>query len=569
MSFLEAGLVLVIVVGFWYLSNVGRRPRHYPPGPPTLPVIGNLHQIPREKRHARFAQWAREYGPIYSLILGTKVMIVLNSDLAVRELADKRGGIYSSRPDGYIAQDILSGGLRVLLMVCVLNPASFVEHLYSKQIEDTGLIRPTQPNHGAWSIARKLGHRILNTTIARSYVPYQDLESKAMLLGFLENPNDFIDHLRRYTASLMTQMAFGFRTASIQDLRFKEAFDIFDRSSEIIGSKTAALLDLIPILRYIPDFVLTLRREARKLHQRERKLFRTLFSNAKEGLKNGTAQPCFCVDLIKIQAEETVSDDLAAYLSGSLLQAGSETTSNILVAFVQAMVLFPDVAKAAQSELDRVCGGRMPDLNDVPDLPYIRACAKEILRWMPGFMLGIPHAVTQDDSYMGYHIPKGATVILNAWAIHNDPKRHPDPRRFYPERYLNDRQTSVESASNPDVTKRDHFAFGAGRRRCQGIHIADRSIFLAISRLLWAFDFGKAIDQETGQEIAPDMDDFVEGVMQFPKPFRASIRARDAEKAETVRQEWADMSTLLDEQKQWRVVPEGLIWKDEQAFEND
>ncbi|KAI8951132.1 cytochrome P450 [Xylaria longipes] len=537
MSSLDIGIVLAIFIGTWYLSNIGSRPRNYPPGPPTLPLIGNLHQIPREKRHVQFAQWAREYGPVYSLILGTKVMIVLNSDFAIKELIDKRGAIYSSRPDMYIGQDILSGGLR--------------------------------PNHGVWTTARKLAHRILNTTAARSYVPYQDLENKAMLLGFLESPSDFIDHLRRYTASLTTQMAFGFRTASIHSPRFKEAFDIFDRNSEMVGSKMATLLDLIPILQYIPDSILSIRREGRELHQRELNLFRSLFSNAKQGLKNGSAKPCFCVDLLKIQSEEAVSDDVAAYLSGSLLQAGSETTSNILVAFVQAMVLFPEVAKAAQSELDRVCGSRIPDLNDVPDLPYIRACAKETLRWMPGFMLGIPHAVTQDDSYMGYHIPKGATVILNAWAIHNDPKRHPNPRQFDPERYIDDNQTSVDSASNPDVTKRDHFAFGAGRRRCQGMHIADRSVFLAISRLLWAFDFRKAINQETGREITPDMDNLVEGVMQFPKPFQANIHARDGEKAKTIRQEWAQMVTLLDENEQWKVVPEGLVWKDEQSYLKD
>lgn len=75
-------------------------------------------------------------------------------------------------------------------------------------------------------MARKLVHRILNVTAARTYVPYQDLENKAMLLGMLERPNDFIDHLRRYTASLTTQMTFGFRTASIGDPRFKKAFDV-------------------------------------------------------------------------------------------------------------------------------------------------------------------------------------------------------------------------------------------------------------------------------------------------------------------------------------------------------
>lgn len=126
-------------------------------------------------------------------------------------------------------------------------------------------------------------------------------------------------------------------------------------------------------------------------------------------------QPCVCVDLVKMQKRENFSDDLAAYISGSVLQAGSETTASILVGFVQAMLIYPEVAKVAQEELDRVCGDRFPDLNDVPNLPYMRSIAKESLRWMPGFFLGIPHAVTRDDTYLGYRIPKDATVIMNVW----------------------------------------------------------------------------------------------------------------------------------------------------------
>lgn len=116
---LYATFITLILVVFWQLNKIGRRPRHYPPGPPTLPIIGNLHQIPREQRHLQFEKWAREYGAIYSLMLGTKVMIVLNTDLAIKDLVDKRGAIYSSRPEAYIGQDILSGGLRVLFMACL------------------------------------------------------------------------------------------------------------------------------------------------------------------------------------------------------------------------------------------------------------------------------------------------------------------------------------------------------------------------------------------------------------------------------------------------------------------
>jgi hypothetical protein len=64
----------------------------------------------------QFERWAREYGPIYSLMLGTKVMIVLSSDVAVKELLDKRSGVYSDRLDMYVGQTLCSGGLRLLMM---------------------------------------------------------------------------------------------------------------------------------------------------------------------------------------------------------------------------------------------------------------------------------------------------------------------------------------------------------------------------------------------------------------------------------------------------------------------
>jgi len=224
------------------------------------------------------------------------------------------------------------------------------------------------------------------------------------------------------------------------------------------------------------------------------------------------------------------------------------------------MVLFPEVVKIAQEELDRVCGDRFPTLDDVSDLPYIRGCVKESMRWMPTGILGIPHAVIQDDEYMDYKIPKGAGVLWNVWAVHMDEERHPDPRRFDPARYINDDQTSQESANNPDASMRDHFLFGAGRRLCQGMHIAERSLFLAMSRLLWAFNFEKARDIH-GNEIVPDAGNLTEGLIVQPKAFPARITPRDAGKAQQIRSEWAEMETSLDGSLQWKDLPEGLVWK--------
>jgi hypothetical protein len=73
---------------------------------------------------------------------------------------------------------------------------------------------------------RKMLHVTLNIKAARTYVPYQDLENKQMLVGLLEEPELFVDHIRRYTNSLTTQMVFGFRTISIHDPKLKALFDV-------------------------------------------------------------------------------------------------------------------------------------------------------------------------------------------------------------------------------------------------------------------------------------------------------------------------------------------------------
>jgi hypothetical protein len=73
--------------------------------------------MPTRDAHLQFEKWAREYGPVYSLILGTKTLVVLSSDEAVKDLLDKKSGIYSDRQDMYIGQTLCSGGLRFLMMV--------------------------------------------------------------------------------------------------------------------------------------------------------------------------------------------------------------------------------------------------------------------------------------------------------------------------------------------------------------------------------------------------------------------------------------------------------------------
>ncbi|KAI1297497.1 cytochrome P450 [Xylaria venustula] len=509
------------------LGKVGQRRRGCPPGPPTLPLIGNIHQFPKTKLHLQYQRWAQQYGPVYSLVVGTRTIIVLSSGEAVKQLLDKRNSIYSSRPESYLGQAIMSGGLRVMFM----------------------------PTDKTWRMVHKLGNHLFNIKTSKSYLPYQDLETKAMLLGFLHSQDRFIEHIQCSTASLVTQMTYGFRM-TLSDTKLKLLFQLLRNFSEMTGSRATFLLDFFPVLRLLPDMLLPPRRRGKLYHAKEHKMFIEQYLETKRLISQSAAQPCVCADLVKLQEQEGCSDDLAAYMAGSLIQAGSETMSSTLIGFVQAMVIFPAVARAAQKELDEVCGDRIPNIGN--ELPYIRCCIKETLRWMPTVPLGVPHRVTCDDEYMGYSIPKDSAVILNVWAIHNHPERYPNPRQFDPDRWCNDSQTSAKAARNPDENMRDHFTFGAGRRLCQGMHIVDNSLFLAIARLLWAFNFGKAVDKETNLEITPDTTDLVDGLIVRPNAFKANITPRTG-KAVRIQEEWALMQEVLGPDLQWKHAPEGSV----------
>ena len=114
----SAVCLLLLVYALVRLLRVGRRAPGLPPGPPTLPIIGNLHLMPSLRPYLQFTEWGNKYGPIYSLMVGSSPLIVLQSQKIAKELLDKRGANYSSRPNLYILSEVVSRGLRQVAMVC-------------------------------------------------------------------------------------------------------------------------------------------------------------------------------------------------------------------------------------------------------------------------------------------------------------------------------------------------------------------------------------------------------------------------------------------------------------------
>lgn len=90
-------IIPAVLLAFKILA-FGSREKHLPPGPPTLPILGNAHLIPSRGMYTKLKEWADQYGSIYSLKVGQSTMVVLNDRHAVHELLTSKGAYYNDRP---------------------------------------------------------------------------------------------------------------------------------------------------------------------------------------------------------------------------------------------------------------------------------------------------------------------------------------------------------------------------------------------------------------------------------------------------------------------------------------
>lgn len=86
------------------------------------------------------------------------------------------------------------------------------------------------------------------------------------------------------------------------------------------------------------------------------------------------------------------------------------------------MAMNPEIQRKAQVELDTVVGThRLPEPIDLENLVFLRAILLETLRWKPVAPFSIPHRVIQDDTYNGFHIPKGTVMLPVSVAVKQIP----------------------------------------------------------------------------------------------------------------------------------------------------
>ncbi|CAI0465011.1 unnamed protein product [Linum tenue] len=120
----------------------------------------------------------------------------------------------------------------------------------------------------------------------------------------------------------------------------------------------------------------------------------------------------------------------------TIILAGTDTSAATIEWAMSLLLNHPKILNKARTELDDVVGkNRLVQESDYVKLPYLQSIINETLRLYPVAPLLVPHYSSDNCTIGGYHIPKGTTLLANAWAIHRDPEVWDDPTNFRPERY--------------------------------------------------------------------------------------------------------------------------------------
>lgn len=139
-------------------------------------------------------------------------------------------------------------------------------------------------------------------------------------------------------------------------------------------------------------------------------------------------------------------------------------------------------------------------------------------------------------------IPRNATVFVPIHALHHT--YYEDPETYNPDRYLDQPRLSVEYTAK---AKRDHYAFGAGRRVCAGIHLAERTTWRTMAQMLWAFRIEQALDKN-GNKIELDINAYSESLVWSPDSFKVRLVPRSEKHAQIVRDASVNAEEYL---RQW------------------
>ncbi|XP_044210953.1 cytochrome P450 2F3-like [Thunnus albacares] len=449
-----AGLTFILL---WLFSLKNRRQFRLPPGPSSLPIIGNLHQLDKRAPFKTLVKLGESYGPVITVYLGRQRAVVLVGYDAVKEaLVDQADDFTGRGPVPLLMKATRGYGLGIS------NGERWrqLRRFTLTTLRDFGMGRKRMEE---WiqEESKHLVARINNTKAS----PF--------------NPTYFMSCT---VSNVICCLVFGQRL-SYDDDHFLILLQIISEVQRFGSSARGQLYNVFPgLMERLPG-------QHHKMFAKIEEVREYIMKKIQE--HQDTLDPnsprdyidCFLTRLNQekhIPTTEFHYDNLVSTVL-NLYLAGTETTSSTIRFALSVLIKYPKIQENIQQEIDTVIGQRCPYMEDRKSLSFTDAVIHEIQRLMDIVPMSVPHYALRDISFRGYTIPKDTIIIPLLHSVLKEEKHWATPWSFNPQHFLD---------QNGNFKKNPAFLpFSAGKRSCVGESLARMEIFLFMVSLLQRFTF--------------------------------------------------------------------------------
>lgn len=514
------GFTLLLLIVLARVFGAGKQ--KLPPGVkrlprlPGLPYAGRFWDVPGPGIEAawHFGNLHKKMGPIYEWKVMGVIHIWVETDKIARDLFVARQRNYCDRNELPAAIGVKEGSEILPLMG------------YGEQFRRY----------------KNFMHLIMRHANPRSFYGWPAIENKKTLRRILEQPDRWSEHLIVHCARTIASVAWGnpehgSKLLTIIPIILKNV------------SPAGPIINKLTFLSNLPESISPWKKEEAIRKKQMSDAFMEPLEDMKKRIEAGDSVDCWSklwVDHEK--GTEHLDFYEAAHAIGSSSFVAIATVGGPLHAFFTAMCHYPSWQFKVQEEIDRVCGDRLPEMDDMPKMPVLRATVKEIVRWRQATPLGVPHVAMEDDVYEGHLIPKGAILHANHYLISREESLYPRGEEFIPDRWLDPSWPTFKEPLSEFPNFRGDTAFGYGNRSCPGIDLTSNELLTLIGALLWAFEI-KRPEGKDGAEYPLPWYETAPWVITMSKPFKCDIKVRSEEKRRQILNDFPEGDNLIKDSK--------------------